>query len=104
MQQYTVLIGMNGAGLTNGLYLPPGGVVIQLVPSKFHLDLNNVEFGRLLRGGGGGGYLEWINSQNNLTINTTGDTIVNVDEVVTLVRDAVKMYDTARQSSNRDEL
>ena len=32
MQKYTVLIGVNGAGLMNGLYLPPHGVAVQLVP------------------------------------------------------------------------
>ena len=32
MQKYTVLVGVNGAGLMNGLYLPPHAVAVQLVP------------------------------------------------------------------------
>lgn len=102
MQTYTVLIGMNGAGLTNGLYLPPGGIVIQLVPSK--LQLNNREFGRLLQGGGGGGYLEWINTQENKTVNRGGDTIVDVDEIVKLAHQAVSMYDNSHRQNFPKEL
>jgi protein O-GlcNAc transferase len=95
MQQYTVLIGMNGAGLTNGLYLPPGGVVIQLVPSG--IQLNSREFGQLLQGGAGGGYLEWVNRLENGTINGSGDTYVDVGEVVELVRKAVAAYETSHR-------
>ncbi len=32
MQKYTVLVGVNGAGLMNALYLPPFAVAVQLVP------------------------------------------------------------------------
>ena len=102
MQTYTVLIGMNGAGLTNGLYLPPGGVVIQLVPS--FLDLNNQEFEVLLRGGGGGGYLEWKSSVENNTINDRGDTFVDCGEVAELVLRAIVMYDQAQPIQLFDEL
>lgn len=102
MQKYTVLIGMNGAGLTNGLYLPPGGVAIQLVPSG--LDLNFRKFGELLQGGGGGGYLEWHNSRHNMTVNKQGDTYVDVLEVVDLVRQAMVMYKEARRTAHGDEL
>ena len=34
VQQLDVLIGMNGAGLVNALYLPKGSVAVQLVPYK----------------------------------------------------------------------
>lgn len=34
VQQYNVLIGMNGAGLVNALYLPRNSVAVQLVPYK----------------------------------------------------------------------
>jgi len=102
MQTFTVLIGMNGAGLTNGLYLPPGGVVIQLVPST--LQLNNREFGTLLQGGGGGGYLEWINTHADKTVNRGGDTFVDIDEIIELVRKAVSMYDNARRQHFTKEL
>jgi protein O-GlcNAc transferase len=95
MQQYTVLIGMNGAGLTNGLYLPPGGVVIQLVPSG--IQLNSREFGQLLQGGAGGGYLEWVNWRESGTVNRSGDTYVEVGEVVELVRKALAMYDASQR-------
>ena len=32
VQKYTVLIGVNGAGLMNAIYLPEGSVAVQLVP------------------------------------------------------------------------
>ena len=103
MQNYTVLIGMNGAGLTNGLYLPPGGVVIQLVP--IGLDLNNREFGELLKGGAGGGYLEWKNRYADRTSRPSGDTIVDIDELLEMVHQALDMVDRSRQIfTHSDEL
>jgi len=104
MQKYAVLIGMNGAGLTNGLYLPPGGVVIQLVPYPFRLELNNVSFGELLRGGGGGGYIEWRNQHANLTVYNNGNTVVTVSELVNIVREALDMFEAAQQRQSNDEL
>eukprot|EP00750_Incisomonas_marina_P020828 INCI4095.1.p1 GENE.INCI4095.1~~INCI4095.1.p1 ORF type:complete len:575 (+),score=81.77 INCI4095.1:114-1838(+) len=53
-----VLIGMNGAGLINALYLPPHAVSIQLVP--FGKPVNFDEFGALLAARGP--YLEWHNT------------------------------------------
>ena len=50
MQKYTVLIGVNGAGLMNGLYLPPHGVAVQLVPYNSSVSIFCYAFGR---GGGG---------------------------------------------------
>jgi len=103
MQNYAVVMGMNGAGLTNGLYLPPGGVVVQLVPHPYRLQLNSVEFGVLLRGGAGGGYLEWHNGHANLTDYRSGDTVVTVSEIVDVARKALEMFETARRQLH-DEL
>jgi len=104
MQKYAVLIGMNGAGLTNGLYLPPGGVVIQLVPHRYRLQVNNVAFGELLRGGAGGGYLEWHNKHANLTDYQHGDTVVAVSEIVDIARRALDMFESAQRRQAKDEL
>jgi protein O-GlcNAc transferase len=90
MQHYTVLIGMNGAGLTNGLYLPPGGVTIQLVPAG--LDLNVRQFGELLRSGAGGGYMEWHSGAAEEGISgIVGDTVVDVQELVAMTRKALQL-------------
>jgi len=104
VQKYRVLIGMNGAGLTNGLYLPPGGVVIQLLPHPYRLQLNYDEFAELLRGGAGGGYIEWHNKHANLTDHDSGDTVVTVSEVVDLARQALKMFQLAQHRHSNDEL
>ena len=104
MQKYAVLIGMNGAGLTNGLYLPSGGVVIQLVPHQSKVVLNNVAFGELLRGGAGGSYLEWCAPHANLTVNRLGDTVVAVSEVIDIARRALDMFESARRRLPNDEL
>ena len=42
MQKYTVLAGVNGAGLMNGLYLPPFSVAVQLVPYNASVCINSV--------------------------------------------------------------
>ena len=104
MQKYAVLIGMNGAGLTNGLYMPPGGVVIQLVPYAFRVQLNNVKFGELLRGGAGGGYIEWHNRHANLTVYNNGNTVVTVSELVDIAREALDMFESTRRRRSNDEL
>jgi len=104
MQKYAVLIGMNGAGLTNGLYLPPGSVVIQLVPHPYRLQVNHVAFGELLRGGAGGGYLEWQNKHANLTDFQHGDTVVTVSEILDIARQALDMFESTRQYQANEEL
>ena len=104
MQKYAVLIGMNGAGLTNGLYLPPGGVVVQLVPHPYRLQVNSVAFGELLRGGAGGGYLEWHNKHANLTDYQHGDTVVTVSEVMVIAQQALNLFVSARRYHTNDEL
>ena len=40
MQQYDIVVGLNGAGFMNTLYLPPGGVAIQLAPYKANLNID----------------------------------------------------------------
>ena len=104
MQNYAVLIGMNGAGLTNGLYLPPGGVVVQLVPHPYRLQVNNVAFGELLQAGAGGGYIEWHNNHANLTGYDTGDTVVTTSEVVNIVKKALDIFEVTRRHQSGDEL
>ncbi|KAK6179932.1 hypothetical protein SNE40_012179 [Patella caerulea] len=96
VQSYTVLIGMNGAGLTNALYLPPGAVAIQMVPYK--AQVNFAEFAKLLKARGP--YLEWHNKHEHLSVanhngdHSQGDTIVNVKEFVTLVKEALKLVNS----------
>ncbi|EDV21035.1 uncharacterized protein TRIADDRAFT_60391 [Trichoplax adhaerens] len=92
MRKYSVLIGMNGAGLMNGLFLPKGAVNIQLVPYK--AQLNFKEFGSLLSVRGP--YLEWHNQHEHLNHDVPGDnyhgqadTIVKVDEFVELIKKAL---------------
>jgi len=94
MQSFNVLIGMNGAGLINALYMPSDSVVIQLVP--YQAQLNFKEYGQLLRLRGP--YLEWHNNHENKSVPVPGDqscsndnTIVDVNEFVDLVKKAIKM-------------
>jgi len=105
MQKYAVLVGMSGAGLTNGLYLRPGGVVVQIVPHPYRLQLNTVEFGELLRGGAGGGYMEWHNQYANLTDYQHGNTNVTVSELIDVVQQALDEFDKSpRRHHANDEL
>lgn len=64
MQRVTVLIGINGAGLINALYLPPGAVAVQMVPYKAPLNFH--EFGTVLRARGP--YIEWHNMHKENTV------------------------------------
>ena len=79
---------MNGAGLTNCLFLPTGAVAIQLVPFNA-TNLNFKEFGTLLKSRGH--YLEWHCSDPDNSILgaaetfENADTIVNSDEFVRLL-------------------
>ena len=52
---YDILVGVNGAGLINALYLDPHAVAIQLLP--YSSSLNFDEFRSVLRARGP--YLEW---------------------------------------------
>jgi hypothetical protein len=80
MNQLTALVGVNGAGLSNGLYLPEGAVSVQLVP--FGADVNWKEFGDLLKIRGP--YLEWFNKHEANSFvrghNSNTDTIVDLKE------------------------
>ncbi|CAH1797584.1 unnamed protein product [Owenia fusiformis] len=94
MQKYSVLIGMNGAGLMNALYLPKTSVAIQLVPYKAGLNFN--EFGKLLKSRGP--YIEWHNQHEELTVPMPGDphrnrpdTILHIDEMKELVTEALEL-------------
>lgn len=85
---FTIIAGMNGAGLTNCLFLPAGAVAIQLVPYNAK-NLNFEEFGILLKSRGH--YLEWhCSNPNDSTIAAGGtfenaDTTVNNDEFIGLL-------------------
>lgn len=82
---FTVIAGMNGAGLTNCLFLPTGAVAIQLVPFNA-TNLNFKEFGTLLKSRGH--YLEWHSTDpDSCILQGSGsfenaDTIVNSNEFV----------------------
>ena len=82
---FTVIAGMNGAGLTNCLFLPTGAVAIQLVPFNA-TNLNFKEFGALLKSRGH--YLEWHSTDpDSCILQESGsfenaDTIVNSNEFV----------------------
>lgn len=58
MGSLDVLIGVNGAGLVNGLFLPPHAVAMQIIP--WNSKLNHEEFARVLRSRGP--YAEWTNA------------------------------------------
>ena len=96
MLEYTVLVGVNGAGLMNGIYLGEGAVTIQLVPFNA-TQLNVREFGNILKSRGP--YLEWWNKHEELNrgnlerdpYNSQADTEVHVDEFTQLIRDALKI-------------
>ncbi|XP_046370720.2 alpha-1,3-arabinosyltransferase XAT3-like [Haliotis rufescens] len=97
VQEYSVLVGMNGAGLMNGLFLSPGAVTVQLVP--FRADLNFKEFGQLLKNRGP--YLEWHNEHANLSqelpndpYHGQSDTTVQVGEFVELIKKALQLVNS----------
>ena len=95
MQQVTVLVGLHGDELLNALYLPPGAVVLQLLP-QMAPGLDRERYTRLLQARGP--YLEWQNShQENSRPNEVGglgagpaDTVVHVEEFVELVTRALQ--------------
>lgn len=101
MQRYSVLVGVNGAGLMNGLYLPPYAVVVQMVPYKAVVNFR--EFGLLLKARGP--YMEWHNTHENLTrtspgdkYNNNADTIVDVEEFKKVAYEAVQLANKTRRS------
>ena len=89
---FTIIAGMNGAGLTNCLFLPTGAVAIQLVPFNA-TNLNFKEFETLLKSRGH--YLEWHSTDPDSSIMgaagsfENADTIVNSDEFVGLLFQAL---------------
>ncbi|ESP05688.1 hypothetical protein LOTGIDRAFT_228161 [Lottia gigantea] len=93
VQQYSVLIGMNGAGLMNAIYLPPGSVTIQLVPYKAEVDHKKQAAIYSARGP----YLEWHNEhEDKVSLSNPGsysqaDTEVDVEEFLALVKKALTL-------------
>ncbi len=107
MSHYTVVAGINGAGLMNGIYLPPHGVVIQLVPYEAHV--NHVQYGELLKARGP--YMIWHNSHKDLhrtiqgdSYNNKPDTILHVGEWKDLIKQALSMAAKEAKKIYRDEL
>lgn len=105
VQNYAVIVGVNGAGLMNALFRCRGCVAIQLVPYNA-TQLNFKEFGKLLRVEGP--YLEWHNKHEHLSksrpgdqYNSSSDTIVHIEEYVQLINEALLLYDkwTSEQQS-----
>ena len=92
----SVLVGMQGAGMSNALYLRPGAVAVVLYQFGAQHDL----FAELLRPRGP--YLTWINAhERNSVCNRTvdrfcdsPDTIVDEQEFVKLMSKALKMLAT----------
>ena len=92
MQYYTILVGVNGAGFMNALYLPPNGVAIQLAP--YNTTLNIGTYAELMKARGP--YLEWHNThkENHFVPeshpNAHGvDTIVDTKEFRELIQEAL---------------
>ena len=94
-----VLMGMNGAGLTNAVYRHRCAVAVQLMP--YRAPLNFREFGLLLRAGGP--YMEWHNVREADSVTPPGPgmhqpasnqgTRVLAGEFVQLVREAVALHE-----------
>jgi protein O-GlcNAc transferase len=91
VQRFTVLVGMQGAGMINAMYLREGAVAVVL----FQYGATEDMFRRLLSSRGP--YLHWVNGhENNSICNTTIDrfcdspnTIVDPTEFVALLRSAL---------------
>lgn len=105
MQSYTILVGVNGAGLTNGLYLPSYAVAIQIVPYK--AEVNYREFGALLKTRGS--YLEWHNPHENLSrplshekYNNSPDTIVHVEDFKRVIYEALVMVQKSKYALEKE--
>ena len=106
VQNYTVLVGINGAGLMNCIYLPRHSTCIQMTPYK--ASVNTHQYGLVLKSRGP--YLEWENTHENMTRVqpsdknlTHPDTIVHVQEFIDLIIKALKLSD-ASMKQNKDEL
>ncbi|XP_014665297.1 PREDICTED: uncharacterized protein LOC106807479 [Priapulus caudatus] len=103
VQKYDILVGMNGAGLMNAIFRREGSVAVQLVPYEA-TQLNFGDFGTLLKAQGP--YLEWHNKHKELTKsgvgdsrrNSQADTIVHVQEFVTLIQNSIELYQDYQKS------
>ena len=104
--ELTVLVGMNGAGLMNALYLPPHAVAVQLAP--YNNTLNVVQFGEVLKARGP--YMVWSNTheENHFVskhdvYSSRPDTLVHVEEFKQLMKDALVLAHES-QTHMKDEL
>ena len=94
MHQYTILVGFHGDELLNSLYMPVGSVTIQLVPYNAR-SLDTERYAQVLRAHGP--YLEWHNqheknsrpNQVDDSDNSLADTLVPVEEFVSLIKQAL---------------
>lgn len=96
MHMYTILVGFHGDELLNSLYMPVRSVTIQLVPYNAR-SLETERYAQVLRAHGP--YLEWHNqheknsrpNQVDDSDNSLADTLVPVEEFVTLVKQALNL-------------
>ena len=95
MQQFTILVGFHGSELLNAIYMVEGSVAIQLMPFASSLDAQ--QYSQVLKAHGP--YLEWVNqhekdsrpSKLDDKDNRMADTVVNVEEFVQLVKEALQL-------------
>ncbi|XP_041361101.1 protein O-linked-mannose beta-1,4-N-acetylglucosaminyltransferase 2-like [Gigantopelta aegis] len=107
VQKYSVLVGVNGAGLTNAMFLSPGAVAVQLVP--FNATVNYKTFAQILQCRGP--YLEWHNRHSNLThesrhdtYRSAPDTTVHAQEFVGLMKQALSLVNSDPHAYYKTEL
>ena len=103
---YDILVGMNGAGLINALYLDSHAVAIQLLP--YSSSLNFDEFRSVLRARGP--YLEWKSTtpptvkhdrdSRGRHLPHSEDTIVEKREFLILLESAVSLLRDGEQEDS----
>jgi len=96
---FTVIAGINGAGLTNCLFLPAGAVAIQLVPFNA-TNLNYKQFGILLKSRGH--YLEWHSSDSDSSIKPPGGSFENADTIVNSNQFVATLVEALTLGINKD--
>ena len=96
VQQFTILVGVHGSELLNAIYMPEGSVSVQLIPYDVQ-GLSTKRYAEILRANGP--YLEWENyheansrpNQLSDKNNQQSDTIVDIEEFVSLITQALQM-------------
>jgi protein O-GlcNAc transferase len=105
MQKYTVVAGMNGAGLMNCIYLPPTSTCVQLVPYGAKTHLNFEDYGKLLKLRGP--YAEWHNRHEEMNVVNQGphtsDTTVHITELVKVIKEAMEFAKIAREKLEKSD-